>query len=191
LCHHERYRGAGTVEFIVDADSLEFFFLEMNTRIQVEHPVTEMNTGLDIVAMQIELARDTLPAMSQSDIRHDGHAVECRIYAENPDRSFMPSPGRLDVYRLPAQSENLRVDTGFRQGDEITPFYDPMIAKVICHAATRDAAIDEMTRAVDSIEIKGVKSNAAFLGRVLRHDAFQAGRVSTGFIENFASDLLS
>jgi acetyl/propionyl-CoA carboxylase alpha subunit len=150
-----------------------------------------MNTGLDIVAMQIELARDTLPAMSQSDIRHDGHAVECRIYAENPDRSFMPSPGRLDVYRLPAQSENLRVDTGFRQGDEITPFYDPMIAKVICHAATRDAAIDEMTRAVDSIEIKGVKSNAAFLGRVLRHDAFQAGRVSTGFIENFASDLLS
>jgi acetyl/propionyl-CoA carboxylase alpha subunit len=191
LCRHERYRGAGTVEFIVDADSLEFFFLEMNTRIQVEHPVTEMNTGLDIVAMQIDLARDTLPAMSQVDIRHDGHAVECRIYAENPEKNFMPSPGKLEVYQLPAQSELLRVDTGFRQGDEITPFYDPMIAKVICHGATREAAIEEMTRAIDLIEIEGVKSNVAFLARVLRHDAFRAGRVSTRFINDFGSELLS
>ncbi len=191
LCRQERYLGAGTVEFIVDADSFAFFFLEMNTRIQVEHPVTEMNTGLDLVAMQIDLARNALPAMKQSDIRNDGHAVECRIYAENPNKNFMPSPGTLEVYRLPAQSVNLRVDTGFRPGDEITPFYDPMIAKVICHGATRQAAIEEMKRAIDSIEIKGVKSNVAFLARVLRHDAFQAGRVSTGFIENHGSELLS
>ncbi|HSG94840.1 MAG TPA: biotin carboxylase N-terminal domain-containing protein, partial [Afifellaceae bacterium] len=146
LCHHERYRGAGTVEFIVEADSLEFFFLEMNTRIQVEHPVTEMTTGVDLVAMQIDLARNMLPAMSQHDIRHAGHAIECRIYAENPAKNFMPSPGPIEVYRLPAQSEHLRVETGFRQGDEITLYYDPMIAKLICHAASRQAAIDKMRR---------------------------------------------
>lgn len=190
LCHHERYSGAGTVEFIVDADSLEFFFLEMNTRIQVEHGVTEMNTEVDLVAMQIDLARNALPTLRQGDIHHAGHAIECRIYAENPGRNFMPSPGKLDVFRLPAETEHLRIESGFRQGDEITPFYDPMMAKVICHAATREAALAEMTRALESVEIAGVNSNVTFLLRTLKHDAFRAGRVFTGFVDHFKSDLL-
>ncbi|HSR71274.1 MAG TPA: biotin carboxylase N-terminal domain-containing protein, partial [Kiloniellales bacterium] len=191
LSRHERYAGAGTVEFIVDPEKRAFFFLEMNTRIQVEHPVTEMVTGLDLVAMQIDLARNALPVVNQSEIRRAGHAIESRIYAENPSKNFFPSPGRLEVYRLPAESESIRIETGFRQGDEVTPHYDPLIAKVICRAATREQAIDDMLGAMEATEIRGVNTNVEFLARVLRHDAFRTGRTSTAFVEEFRAELVT
>ena len=127
LCREQRYSGAGTVEFIVDAGTGDFFFLEMNTRIQVEHPVTEMTTGTDLVAMQLELARGSLPPIAQSEIARAGHAIECRLYAEAPARNFMPSPGTLTIFRHPVTTPDVRIDTGFREGDTITPYYDPMI----------------------------------------------------------------
>ncbi|MDE2159182.1 MAG: ATP-grasp domain-containing protein, partial [Burkholderiales bacterium] len=148
LCADQSYGGAGTVEFVVDAQTQAFYFLEMNTRIQVEHPVTEMNTGRDLVAMQIEHALGTLGTMVQSDITARGHAIECRIYAENPLKNFMPSPGRLLRFELPEPMPGIRIDSGYRAGDEVTHFYDPMIAKLIGHGATRDAAIE---RALDAL----------------------------------------
>lgn len=190
LCKRERYAGAGTVEFVVDAGTLDFYFLEMNTRIQVEHPVTEMNTGRDLVAMQIEHARGRLPRLDQDEIVANGHAVECRIYAENPARNFMPSPGRLARFALPEATDDLRIDSGYREGDEITFFYDPMIAKVIAHAGDRAKAIDRMLRALDALDIQGPATNVAFLRATLRHPEFRAGRVFTGFVDRFRADLL-
>ena len=189
LCADQRYRGAGTVEFVVGADTHEFFFLEMNTRIQVEHPVTEMITGLDLVAMQIEHALGTLTAMAQSDIDAQGHAVECRIYAENPLKNFMPSPGRLLRFQLPEPQPGVRIDSGFRGGDEVTHFYDPMIAKVICHGATRDAAIDLALDVLGRIEVEGPHTNLAFLRATLAHPGFREGQVFTGFIDHHKREL--
>ncbi len=190
LCKRERYAGAGTIEFVVDADTLEFFFLEMNTRIQVEHPVTEMNTGRDLVAMQIEHASGNLPRVDQGEIVAQGHAIECRIYAENPARNFMPSPGRLARFALPEVTDDLRIDSGYREGDEITFFYDPMIAKVIAHGADREAAIERMLRALDASDIQGPATNVAFLRATLRHPEFRAGKVFTGFVDRFKADLV-
>jgi 3-methylcrotonyl-CoA carboxylase alpha subunit len=190
LCRQERYRGAGTIEFVLDADSGAFYFLEMNTRIQVEHPVTEMNTGLDLVALQIRLARgDDLGFLDQAAIRSVGHAIECRIYAENPDRNFLPSPGPLKRFRLPPADAGLRIDTGVREGDQITFHYDPMIAKVIAHGSDRDAALDRMAQALRGLEIEGVASNVGFLLRAIGHPAFRTGDVFTGFIGKHAADL--
>jgi len=189
LCREQRYAGAGTVEFVVDADSGAYYFLEMNTRIQVEHPVTEMNTGLDLVAMQIEQAQGRLRHLAQSDIAASGHAIECRIYAENPARNFMPSPGRLTRFALPAETDEVRIDSGFREGDEVTFHYDPMIAKVICHDATRDRAIDRMIRTLDAIAVEGPATNVRFLRATLGHPEFREGRVFTGFIDRFRSAL--
>jgi 3-methylcrotonyl-CoA carboxylase alpha subunit len=192
LCRQQRYRGAGTVEFVVDADSLEFFFLEMNTRIQVEHPVTEMNTGLDLVAMQLQLAGDgALPFRTQADVQARGHALEARIYAERPAKGFLPSTGTLNVFRLPAAAQSIRVDCGVRQGDRITHFYDPMIAKVIAHGADREAAIARLLAALEEVEIEGVETNLAFLKRTLAHPAFRAGRIDTGFVDAYRSELLA
>ena len=190
LCRAQRYAGAGTVEFIVDAATFEFFFLEMNTRIQVEHPVTEMITGTDLVAMQLELARGTLPPIAQSAIHAHGHAIECRLYAENPARNFFPSPGTLTTFRLPQPGGGVRIDTGFRQGDTITPFYDPMIAKIICHAPNRTASIERMRHALASIAVEGLTSNLGFLQRMMEHPAFVAGTVSTDFIERHKAELI-
>jgi 3-methylcrotonyl-CoA carboxylase alpha subunit len=191
LCRQERYRGAGTIEFVVDADSGAFYFLEMNTRIQVEHPVTEMNTGLDLVALQIRLARgDDLGFLDQAAIRSVGHAIECRIYAENPDRNFLPSPGPLKRFRLPPADGGLRIDIGVREGDQITFHYDPMIAKVIAHGSDRNAALDRMAQALRGLEIEGVASNVGFLLRVIGHPAFRAGDSFTGFIGKHAADLV-
>ncbi|WP_379913923.1 acetyl-CoA carboxylase biotin carboxylase subunit [Marinobacterium aestuariivivens] len=190
LCHHQRYLGAGTVEFIVDADTFEFYFLEMNTRIQVEHPVTEMNTDLDLVAMQVDLIRGSLSSFDQRDVRHQGHSIECRLYAENPDKNFMPSPGTLEVFELPEQGHGLRIDCGFRQGDQISFYYDPMIAKIICHATNRENAIDKMLTALDLIHVEGVKTNIEFLKRCLAHESFREGRVFTGFIDTHQAELL-
>ncbi len=190
LCRAQRYSGAGTIEFIVDADSFAFYFLEMNTRIQVEHPVTEMTSGVDLVGMQIELARGTLASFGQERIAPSGVAIECRLYAENPARNFLPSPGRLERFRLPDPAPHLRVDTGFTEGDAITVFYDPMIAKVICHGTGRAEALAAMREALDATEIAGVQSNLGFLRQVMRHAVFIEGGVFTGFIDRYKTELI-
>jgi 3-methylcrotonyl-CoA carboxylase alpha subunit len=190
LCRATRYRGAGTVEFIVDAATFEFFFLEMNTRIQVEHPVTEMLTSRDLVAMQIELARGNLRHIGQDAVRATGHAIEARIYAENPAKKFMPSPGRLERFR-PPQGDGVRVDAGYREGDTITPFYDPMVAKVIAHGATRDAARAKLSAALQAFELEGIRNNKDFLIACLADDVFVTGDVSTGFIDQRLENLLA
>ena len=182
LCRHERYRGAGTVEFVVDARRMDFHFLEMNCRIQVEHPVTEMTTGTDLVAWQIELARGNLRPFGQSRIAASGHAIECRLYAENPAKHFMPSPGRLVRFRMPEPSDDVRVDTGFREGDEVTFHYDPLLAKIIARGDDRDAAIDRMRGALDAVEVDGIATNAAYLAACMEHPEFRAGEVTTDFI---------
>ncbi|HSA81428.1 MAG TPA: biotin carboxylase N-terminal domain-containing protein [Geminicoccaceae bacterium] len=192
LAAQERYRGAGTIEFVVDATTKEFFFLEMNTRIQVEHPVTEMTTGHDLVALQIRLARgDDLSELTQDGIRQRGHAIECRIYAENPARMFLPSPGPLDVFRLPEPGAEVRVDTGVREGDRITPHYDPLIAKLICRGADREEATLRSLAALRASAIAGIHSNLRFLIEVLQHPAFRAGDVHTGFVEAHRSELFA
>lgn len=191
LCRATRYRGAGTVEFIVDSATFEFFFLEMNTRIQVEHPVTEMVTGVDLVAWQIELAQGTLAPMQQSAIQVRGHAIECRLYAENPERMFMPSPGPLTLFRLPQEGTFLRVDTGYREGDTVTPFYDPMIAKIIVWGETRESARNAAVAAMRSTEVQGIRTNRDFLIACLSDQDFSAGDVHTGFIESAKDRLLA
>ncbi len=192
LTKNQRYSGAGTVEFVVDADTSEFFFLEMNTRIQVEHPVTEMITGVDLVAMQLQLAAGhDLSHLHQHQIQAEGHAIECRLYAENPDRMFLPSPGTLTLLSFPAEDEHLRIDTGVREGDKVTPYYDPMIAKIICRGIDRGAAIERMLSTLAAIRLEGLASNLAFLGQVIGHAEFRSGNSFTGFIETHQADLLS
>ncbi|WP_454692366.1 acetyl-CoA carboxylase biotin carboxylase subunit [Achromobacter aloeverae] len=183
LCRATRYLGVGTVEFIVDAASFDFYFLEMNTRIQVEHPVTEMITGRDLVAMQIDLARGNLAMPEQDAIAASGHAIECRLYAEDPKRMFMPSPGRLTVFRPPAGLPGIRVDSGYREGDEITPFYDPMVAKLIAHGPDRDTARRRAADALRQFPVEGIRNNRDFLIACLEHPAFAAGDVHTGFVD--------
>jgi 3-methylcrotonyl-CoA carboxylase alpha subunit len=191
LARQERYRSAGTIEFVLDDDSGAFHFLEMNTRIQVEHPVTEMLTGLDLVGMQVRLAMgEHLGAeLPQERVRRDGHAIEVRICAENPEKMFLPSPGRITRLVLP-EGDAVRVDTGVREGDMVTPHYDPMIAKLIVHGADRDAAIARMLAALDATAIDGITTNLAFLRRVINHAAFRAGRTLTSFVDMHRADLI-
>ena len=192
LAAAQAYAGAGTVEFIVDAATFECFFLEMNTRIQVEHPVTEMITGEDLVALQLRLARgERLDHLTQTALAVRGHAIECRLYAENPDRMFLPSPGNLSTFELPAPSAQVRIETGVRQGDTITAYYDPMIAKLICWGETREAALAATEHALAAARVEGISSNIAFLRRVVKHPAFRAGEVFTGFIETYKQDLVA
>ena len=191
LAAAQRYRGAGTVEFVVDARTEAFFFLEMNTRIQVEHGVTERVTGVDLVQRQILLAAGTAPPLAQQEIQRRGAAIECRLYAENPAKQFLPSPGKLTRLRLPAPSANLRIDTGVREGDTVTPYYDPMIAKLIAHGADRAAALRVMDEALREVDIVGIAYNARFLRSLLAHEDFAAGRVDTGFVERERAALLS
>ncbi|WP_198598222.1 acetyl-CoA carboxylase biotin carboxylase subunit [Mangrovicella endophytica] len=191
LCRATRYSGAGTVEFIVDAESFEFFFLEMNTRIQVEHPVTEMVTSVDLVAWQIDLARGQLAPVDQDAIRTKGHAIECRLYAENPAKMFMPSPGPLTRFALPAAAADLRIDSGYREGDTVTPFYDPMIAKIIVWGESRDAARQRAIAAMRAVEVEGIRTNRDFLLACLADPDFAAGDVHTGFIEAEKARLLA
>ncbi len=192
LVERERYRGAGTVEFVVDADSAEFFFLEMNTRIQVEHPVTEMTTGVDLVGLQILLAAGApLPVDAQGDIRPQGHAIECRVYAERPQKNFLPSTGVLSRFSAPAEDDSLRIDSGVREGDAVSHFYDPMIAKVISRGPDRAAAIARMQAALADFAIEGVETNLPFLQRALAHPAFAAGKITTAFIDRHRAELLA
>jgi acetyl/propionyl-CoA carboxylase alpha subunit len=191
LCQHESYRGAGTLEFVVDASTFEGYFIEMNTRIQVEHPVTEMITGLDLVEMQLELARGNRKMIEQTAIQRRGHAIECRLYAENPDKNFLPSPGTLRVLELPPTGDGRRVDTGFRVGDAITPYYDPMIAKLISHGSDRLDAIEIMQDMLAKTRVDGVKCNLEFLSRIMRDDAFRAGGVTTNFVQDRRATLVA
>lgn len=180
------YEGAGTVEFIFDNDTGEFFFMEMNTRLQVEHPVTEMVTGEDLVHWQIIVAEGGRLPLSQADIQQRiserGHAIEARIYAENPDMNFLPDSGRLTHLRIPTPTDTVRVDAGFVAGDEISSHYDPMIAKLIVQGSTREIAIQKLHASLSQYEIAGPTTNVEFLKRVCLNPAFVAGDVETGFI---------
>ena len=184
------YRSAGTVEFVAD-QKRNFYFLEMNTRLQVEHPITEMVTGIDLVEQQIRIAAGEPLSFRQEDIGRNGWAMECRIYAEDPARGFVPSIGRLSRYREPAAGETCRVDAGVDEGSEISMFYDPMIAKLVTHGPDRPAAIAAMQKALDRYEISGVAHNAGFLNAVLGRPRFAEGRLlSTAFIEEEFGDAL-
>jgi 3-methylcrotonyl-CoA carboxylase alpha subunit len=176
------YVGAGTVEFIAEQDGA-FYFMEMNTRLQVEHPVTEMITGVDLVEWQLRVAAGEPLPRAQASLAIDGHAIEARVYAEDPDRGFLPSIGRIAHWRMPEDSARVRVDTGFRAGDDVTPYYDPMLAKVIAWGEDRERARAALIVALGQCEVAGVTTNLAFLERVLAHEAFAAGRLSTGLID--------
>ena len=175
------YESAGTVEFIVDKDR-NFYFLEMNTRLQVEHPVTELITGLDLVELMIRVADGEKLPIAQSDVGINGWAIESRVYAEDPSRNFLPSTGRLVYYRPPPESEHVRVDTGVYEGGEISMFYDPMIAKLITYGSDREEARSRMCTALDQFVIRGVSSNLAFLSELMRHQGFIDGNISTNTI---------
>ena len=176
------YQSAGTIEFLYDEASQEYYFMEMNTRIQVEHPITEMVTGVDIVKEQINIADGKKLSFSQKDIKPKGHAIECRINAEIPEMNFMPSPGVVEHMHLPA-GNGVRVDTGLYAGYKIPSEYDSMIAKVIVHGPNREAAIQKMRSALDEMLIMGVKTNLDFQYQIMRHPLFVEGRADTGFIE--------
>ncbi len=182
LAQNVGYCSAGTVEFIVDRDR-NFYFLEMNTRLQVEHPVTEMITGLDLVEQMIRVAAGEKLSFGQRDVQLTGWAMESRVYAEDPLRGFLPSIGRLVRYIAPEEGETVRVDTGVGEGSEISMYYDPMIAKLVSYGATRDEAIAEMRRALDGYYVRGVNHNMQFLAAVMQHPRFVAGNLTTGFID--------
>jgi propionyl-CoA carboxylase alpha subunit len=179
------YDSAGTVEFIVDEDR-NFYFLEMNTRLQVEHPVTEMTHGVDLVEQMIRVAAGEKLQLRQKDVKINGWAVEARLYAEDPYRGFLPSIGRLKRYSEPAEGAlgegTLRIDSGVREGDEISLFYDPMIAKVVAHGKTREIAIDTLLEGLDRYHVEGLQSNAPFLAACLEEEDFRAGDIHTGYI---------
>ena len=177
------YTGAGTVEFILD-ENLDFFFLEMNTRLQVEHPVTELITGLDLVKEQIKIARGEKLSFTQEDIAMKGHAIELRVYAEDPATNFLPDIGTLETYRLP-QGPGVRVDDGFEEGMEIPIYYDPMIAKLITYGENRAQAIERMIRAIDEYQITGIETTLGFGKFVMQHEAFTSGNFDTHFVKNY------
>lgn len=181
------YRNAGTVEFIL-APGGEFYFLEMNTRIQVEHPVTEMVTGIDIVEWQLRIARGEPLPLHQDEVAFHGHAVELRLYAEDPDNDFMPDTGKLLVYRIPTEN-GIRVDDGFCQGMQVTSAFDPMLAKLIVRGKDRRDAIQQAIAALADTTILGVTTNIDYLGRILSHPQFQAGEIHTGFLPLWEADL--
>lgn len=177
------YYGAGTVEFIMD-ENLNYYFLEMNTRLQVEHPVTEEISGLDLVKLQIKIAQGEPIPFKQEDLSIHGHAIEVRVYAEDPSNNFLPDIGTLQTYQRP-QGHGIRVDDGFEEGMSIPFYYDPMIAKMICHANTREAAIAKMIRAIDDYEITGIETTLGFCKFVMQHQAFISGNFDTKFVEKY------
>lgn len=182
------YSGAGTVEFLVDSDG-NHYFLEMNTRLQVEHPVTEMITGLDLVEMQIRIAENHPISITQEDLRINGHALELRVYAEDTIGGFIPTTGTLSRYR-PPQGEGIRVDDGYTEGMDIPIHYDPMIAKLIVHASTRSEAIEKMKLAIQDYEIEGIETTLEFGKFAITHPAFRSGNFDTQFVEKYLSGFL-
>lgn len=182
VCKACNYYNAGTVEFIVD-DKLNFYFLEMNTRLQVEHPVTEMISGVDLVKEQINVARGGQLSFKQEDLKINGHAMEIRVYAEDPQNNFLPDIGTLTRYRRP-YGLGVRVDDGFEEGMDIPIYYDPMISKLITHGKDRTEAIERMIRAIDDYEVAGVETTLGFCKFVLQHPAFVSGKFDTGFVKD-------
>src|SRR5687768_15766834 len=181
LARAVNYQSAGTVEFIAGADR-SFYFLEMNTRLQVEHPVTEQVTGLDLVEQMIRVAAGERLPLTQDEVKLSGWSVETRVYAEDPYRGFLPSTGRLVRYRPPAEKEGVRVDDGVFEGGEVSMFYDPMIAKLITYGDSREQAIDRQIEALDDFAIEGIGHNIDFLSALMQHPRFRAGELTTGFI---------
>ncbi|MCL4126549.1 UNVERIFIED_CONTAM: hypothetical protein GTU68_064553, partial [Idotea baltica] len=179
------YLGAGTVEFLLDADH-NFYFLEMNTRLQVEHPVSELISGVDLVELQIQVARGEALQLKQTDLKINGHALELRVYAEDPLNDFLPSVGHLDVYKIPI-GEGIRVDNGFEQGMDIPIYYDPMLSKLITYGKTREEAIQLMIKAIGDYHIEGVQSTLPFGKYVCEHDSFRSGNFDTHFVKNYYS----
>jgi len=177
------YYNAGTVEFLVDIN-LDFYFLEMNTRLQVEHPVSEIIVGLDLVKEQIKIAQGEKLAYIQEDLKINGHALEVRVYAEDPANNFLPDIGTLQTYQTP-QGNGVRVDDAYIQGMEIPIYYDPMIAKLITHGVDRNEAISKMIRAIDDYRINGIETTLSFCKFVLKHEAFVSGNFDTGFIKQY------
>jgi len=175
------YVGAGTIEFV--SNGKDVFFIEMNTRLQVEHPVTELITGIDLVEWQLRVASGEKLPLTQDQIALDGHAIEARVYAENPHKNFMPSVGKIRTWLMAEASNGLRIDAGYRQGDTVSPHYDAMLAKVIAWAPTRDAAIDRLNRGLEQSDVRGVVTNIPFLSALVTHPAVRANAIDTGFIE--------
>lgn len=183
------YRGAGTVEFLVD-ENLNFYFLEMNTRLQVEHPVTEMITGVDLVREQINIARGEKLSFSQEDLSINGHSIEVRVYAEDPTNNFLPDIGKLSTYKVP-KGPGVRLDDGFEEGMQIPIYYDPMIAKLVSFGKDREEAIERMNRAIDDYQITGVKTTLDFCRFAINHESFKSGNFDTHFVKNhFESEKL-
>ncbi|MFU0824482.1 acetyl-CoA carboxylase biotin carboxylase subunit [Clostridium sp.] len=176
------YKGAGTIEFLVDNKG-NFYFMEMNTRIQVEHPITEMVTGIDLVKEQIKVASGERLEVTQEDVSLKGHSIECRINAENPEKGFMPSPGIVNITHIPGGS-GIRIDSAFYQGYRMPPHYDSMLAKLIVHGRDRDEAINKMKRALEEFVIEGIDTNVDFQLKILHNNTFTKGAYNTGFIKN-------
>ena len=181
------YVGAGTIEFV--SDGKEVFFIEMNTRLQVEHPVTELISGVDLVEWQLRVAFGEKLPMTQDQLKLNGHAIEARVYAENPDKNFMPSVGRIKTWRTPEEVGGLRIDAGYRQGSNVSPHYDAMLAKVIAWAPTRDVAIDRLNRGLEETDVRGVVTNIPFLSALITHPDVRKNKIDTGFIERHLKDL--
>src|SRR5436305_5721396 len=181
------YVGAGTIEFV--SDGKDVFFIEMNTRLQVEHPVTELITGIDLVEWQLRVAFGEKLPLAQDRIRQNGHAIEARVYAENPHKNFMPSVGRIRTWRMPEQSDGLRIDAGYREGDTVSPHYDAMLAKVIAWAPTRAAAIERLNRGLEDTDVRGIVTNIPFLSALVTHPQVRANSIDTGFIERELKNL--
>jgi len=179
------YLGAGTVEFLMDADH-KFYFLEMNTRLQVEHPVTELITGVDLVELQIKIARGEAMTIKQEDLHINGHALELRVYAEDPLNDFLPSVGTLETYKLPT-GKGVRVDNGFEEGMDVPIYYDPMLSKLISYGKDRDEAIQIMLKAIEDYHIEGVETTLPFGKFVFEHEAFRSGNFDTHFVKNYYS----
>ncbi len=177
------YTNAGTIEFIMD-ENMNYYFIEMNTRIQVEHPVTEMITGIDLICEQIKIASGEKLSFKQSDIEYNGHSIECRVNAEIPEMNFSPSPGKLNFVHFPG-GNGVRVDSGVCQESEISPFYDSMVAKIIVHAKNREDAINKMKRALEEFTVDGVQTNVDFLYELLITEEFQTGKYNTKFVEKY------
>ncbi|HEY0912005.1 MAG TPA: acetyl-CoA carboxylase biotin carboxylase subunit [Bradyrhizobium sp.] len=181
------YVGAGTIEFV--SDGKDVFFIEMNTRLQVEHPVTEMITGINLVEWQLRVAFGEKLPLAQDDIRFNGHAIEARVYAENPAKNFMPSVGRIKTWHTPLAVDGLRIDAGYREGDVVSPYYDAMLAKVIAWAPTRQAAIDKLNQGLQGSDVRGVVTNIPFLSALVTHKDVRANTIDTGFIERELKNL--
>ncbi len=176
-----RYENAGTLEFLYDPDAGAFYFMEMNTRLQVEHPITEATTGRDLVRAQIEVARSGRLPFAQADVRREGHAIEARVYAEDPARGFAPSPGKIETLAWP-DGDGIRVDAGYRQGQTVTPFYDPLLAKIVASGRTRGEAIDRLRCALERTDLVGPRTNLALHRRILGDPAFNRGQYDTTYL---------